>query len=113
LPLKRRTAKIVEDEAAVAARLGLPATSRLVNIERLRQTDEDAFALETCYLAASDFASLVNFPLGRVSLFGTLEHDFGVELAYADEEVDDTAAEAMWPNCLAFRVELRCCAFAR
>jgi GntR family transcriptional regulator len=26
-------------------------------------------------------------------LFATLEHDYGVELAYADEEVDATAAE--------------------
>ena len=33
-------------------------------------------------------------PLGRVSLFATLEHDYGVDLAYADEEVDATAAEA-------------------
>jgi GntR family transcriptional regulator len=87
-------AKLVEDEPEVAARLGLPATSRLVKIERLRLTDEDPFALETCYLPASEFGSLVNSPLGRVSLFGTLQHDFGVELAYADEEVDATAAEA-------------------
>ena len=27
-------------------------------------------------------------------MFSTLEHDFGVELAYADEEVDATAADA-------------------
>jgi GntR family transcriptional regulator len=86
-------AKIVEDEAEVAARLGLPANSRLVKIERLRLTGEDPFALETCYLPAADFGSLVNSALGRVSLFGTLEHDFNVELAYADEEVDATAAE--------------------
>jgi GntR family transcriptional regulator len=87
-------AKIIEHEAEVAARLGLPATSALVKIQRLRQTGEDPFALETCYLPASEFAKLVNAPLGRVSLFATLEHDYGVELAYADEEVDATAAEA-------------------
>ncbi|HUA15942.1 MAG TPA: GntR family transcriptional regulator [Verrucomicrobiae bacterium] len=87
-------AKLIEEEAEVAARLGLPATSRLVKIERLRLTGEEPFALETCYLPASEFSSLVSAPLGRVSLFGTLEHDFDVELAYADEEVDATAAEA-------------------
>jgi GntR family transcriptional regulator len=87
-------AKIVEQEAEVAARLGLSATSALVKIERLRQTGDDPFALETCYLPAGDFADLVDAPLGRVSLFATLEHDYGVELAYADEEVDATAAEA-------------------
>jgi GntR family transcriptional regulator len=87
-------AKIVEQEAEVAARLGLPATSALVKIERLRQTGDDPFALETCYLPASHFSDLVDAPLGRVSLFATLEHDSGVELADADEEVDATAAEA-------------------
>jgi len=87
-------AEIIVDEAEVAARLGLPATSALVKIERLRETGDDPFALETCYLPAREYSALVSAPLGRTSLFGTLRHDFGVELAYADEEVDATAAEA-------------------
>lgn len=86
--------KIIEDEQEIAARLGLPATSRMVKIARLRLTGEEPFALETCYLPAADFASLVDVPLGRSSLFGTLQHDYGVELAYADEEVDATTADA-------------------
>jgi GntR family transcriptional regulator len=86
--------KVIEDEPEVAARLGLPATSALVKIERLRETGDDPFALETVYLPAKEFSALVNAPLGRTSLFGTLQHDYGVELAYADEEVDATAAEA-------------------
>jgi len=87
-------AKVIEHEREVAARLGLPASSHLVKIERLRLTGEEPFALETCYLPAADFAGLETIPLGRVSLFATLEHDFGVKLAYADEEVDATAADA-------------------
>lgn len=87
-------ARIVEHEAEVAARLGLPATSALVKIERLRETGDDPFALETCYLPAKEFANLVKAPLARFSLFATLEAEYGVELAYADEEVDATAAEA-------------------
>src|ERR1700728_2719935 len=67
-------AKIIEHEPEVAARLGLPATSALVKIERLRETGDEPFALETCYLPASEFAELVKAPLGRVSLFATLEH---------------------------------------
>lgn len=86
-------AKIIEHEPEVAARLGLPGNSGMVKIERLRLTAEEPFALETCYLPASEFSELVNTPLGRTSLFATLEHDFRVELAYADEEVDATAAE--------------------
>ena len=84
--------KIVEGEQEIAARLGLPAASRMVKISRLRLTGEEPFALETCYLPA-DFSGLVNANLGRGSLFGTLRHDYGVDLAYADEEIDATAAD--------------------
>lgn len=87
-------AKIVEHEAEVAARLGLPATTPLIKIERLRETGDEPFALETCYLPAKEFPSLVKVPLGRTSLFATLQQDYGVDLAYADEEVDATTAEA-------------------
>jgi GntR family transcriptional regulator len=87
-------AKIVEHEAEVAARLALPGTSALVKIERLRETGDDPFALETCYLPAREFSNLVKAPLGRSSLFAILGQEYGVELAYADEEVDATMAEA-------------------
>jgi GntR family transcriptional regulator len=87
-------AKIIEHDGEVAARLRLPANSALVMIERVRGTGEEALALETCYLPAPEFSELVRTPLGRVSLFAALRHDFGVELAYADEEVDATAADA-------------------
>jgi GntR family transcriptional regulator len=83
----------VEDEPEIAARLGLGAASRMVKIERVRLTADEPFALETCYLPATDFADLVGAPLARASLFSALEHDYGVELAYADEEVDATFAE--------------------
>lgn len=86
--------KLIEDEQEVAARLGLSAASRMVKVERLRLTGEEPFALETCYLPAADFSGLVNAPLARGSLFSTLEHDYGLDLAYADEEVNATAAEA-------------------
>lgn len=87
-------ARIIDQEAEVAARLGLPSNSGLVKIERLRLTGDEPFALETCYLPAKDFSELVKAPLGRNSLFATLEHDYGLQLAYADEEVNATAAEA-------------------
>jgi GntR family transcriptional regulator len=87
-------AKIVEGEPEVAARLGLPATGALVKIERLRLTGEEPFALETCYLPAKEFGGLVNTPLARTSLFGALEREFGVQFAYADEEVNATQAES-------------------
>jgi GntR family transcriptional regulator len=86
-------AKVIENEQEVAARLALPASSRIVKIERLRMTGEEPFAFELCYLPAPEFSGLVTAPLARGSLFATLEHDYKVELVYADEEVDATAAD--------------------
>jgi GntR family transcriptional regulator len=88
------SAKIIEHQLEITGRLGLPAASHLVKIERLRLTGDDPFALETCYLPAPEFSELISAPLGKNSLFGTLQHDYGVELAYADEEVDATPADA-------------------
>ena len=96
LPARSRIlcAAIVESEQEAAARLALPAHSRLVKIERVRQSGEQAFALETCYLAAEEFGGLLKLPLERRSLFSALEREYGVELQYADEEVDATPASA-------------------
>jgi GntR family transcriptional regulator len=88
------SARLIEHQLEIAARLGLPATSRIVEIDRLRLTAEAPFALEKCYLPAPEFAQLVSAPLGNSSLFGTLKKDYGIELTYADEEVDATPADA-------------------
>jgi len=87
-------AKVITDEQEVAARLGLPAASLVLKIQRLRLTGEEPFAMETCYLPAAEFADLASAALARNSLFAILQHDYGVELAYADEEVDATAADS-------------------
>ncbi|MGH9683563.1 MAG: GntR family transcriptional regulator [Candidatus Acidiferrales bacterium] len=80
-------------EPEIAARLALPPTSNLIKMERVRQAASEPFALETCYLSADEFAKLAQAPLERGSLFATLEREYGVEIAYADEEIDATAAD--------------------
>ncbi|HUA16271.1 MAG TPA: GntR family transcriptional regulator [Verrucomicrobiae bacterium] len=87
-------AKIIEHEPEIAARLRLEPTGKVVKIERLRETGDEPLALETCYVPADEFPDLAGAPLGRTSLFATLSHTYGVELAYADEEVDATPADA-------------------
>jgi GntR family transcriptional regulator len=39
------------------------------------------------------FPGLLEAPLGRDSLFATLERNYDVRLGYADEEIDATAAD--------------------
>ncbi len=94
-------AKIIDNENEAAARLSLPPTSRIIKLERLRHAASEPFALETCYLDAAQFPSLLDAPLERDSLFGILERNFQVELGYADEEVDATAADPRIAELLA------------
>ena len=88
------SAVIVNNEHDAAARLSLSPKSPVVKLERLRYAGEEPFALEICYLAAAQFSGLRSEPLERESLFTTLEKNYNVEIAYADEEVDATAADS-------------------
>ncbi|HTU33224.1 MAG TPA: GntR family transcriptional regulator [Candidatus Acidoferrum sp.] len=82
-----------ESDPEIAARLSLPSASALAVIQRVRQAGDEPFALETCYLSADEFPGLVSSALERGSLFSTLEREYGVSLAYADEEIDATDAD--------------------
>lgn len=84
---------IVIREHEIAARLGLSPTCRLIKIERVRSAGDEPVALEVCYLSAEEYATILDMPLERTSLFGALERECGVELAYADEEIDATHAD--------------------
>ncbi len=95
---------IIETEQEIAARLSLPATSRLVKIERLRLGGEEPFAIETCYLSADEFGDLTRARLDRASLFSILEHDHGLQIAHADEEIDATTADAHTARLLSIPV---------
>src|SRR5258708_5880697 len=83
-----------EGEDEVAAKLALSSGSRLLKIERLRLGADEAFALETCYLPAAEFPGLTRSKLERSSLFSLLQHEYGIPLSYADEEIDATSADA-------------------
>ena len=84
---------VLDDEPDIAARLSLSAASHLTMIERVRKAGDEPFALESCYLSAQEFPGLVAATLERGSLFSTLENRYGIEFAYADEEIDATAAD--------------------
>jgi GntR family transcriptional regulator len=94
-------ARVVHDQQEAIARLSLPHNAEIVKLERLRQTADEPFALETCYLSAAHFPELLSAPLARESLFKILERDYQVELGYADEEVDATAADPRIADLLA------------
>lgn len=86
-------AKIVDYEEEATARLSLAPKSAVLKLERLRKAGGEPFALETCYFSAKQFSGLLNEALEKESLFAILERNYDVEIAYADEEVDATAAD--------------------
>jgi len=94
-------AGVLANENEIAARLSLPPGSPLVKVERVRLAVDEPFALEACYLSAEEFRGLAEGVLERNSLFATLERDYGVELAYADEEIDATAVDLRTAKLLA------------
>jgi len=94
-------AKVLDNESEAAARLSLPPTSQVLKLERLRHASGEPFALESCYLSAEEFPGLADAPIGRESLFGILERNYRIELGYADEEIDATAADPRIAEILA------------
>jgi GntR family transcriptional regulator len=93
--------KIIATEHEAAARLALPPTSNVIKLERLRHAAGEPLALETCYLNGTEFSGLLDAPVGRESLFALLERNYKVELGYADEEIDATAADSRIAELLA------------
>ncbi len=91
---------VVSDQDT-AARLGLPETSLLIKLERVRTLGGEPFAHETCYLPAKDFEDLRKQLWQRASLFATLEREYGIEILYADEQIDATAADQATAKLLA------------
>ena len=91
---------VIDNEQEVAARLALAANTRLLKIERLRLAADEPFAVETCYLPVDEVPGLGRNTVARGSLFSILEGTYGIEIAYADEEMDATAAAPATANLL-------------
>ena len=94
------TSTVVTRESEIAARLGLAPTAPIVRLERVRLAQNEPVALEVGYWSEDEFPDLQRSTLDGVSLFFALEHDCGVALAYADEEVDATDADQRMADLL-------------
>jgi GntR family transcriptional regulator len=90
---KMLSLSVTHTEQEIAARLALPASEPLVKLERLRISENEPCAIETCYFSAEEFAGLKQARLDRVSLFSMLENQYGIQIGHADEEVDATTAD--------------------
>jgi GntR family transcriptional regulator len=93
--------KVIDNEEEPAARLFLPPRSGVIKLERLRHAAGEPFALETCHLRTAEFPELLPADLERKSLFAFPERKYKVDIGYADEEIDATAADHRIANLLA------------
>lgn len=97
LGLKARSqivsSSVVRGEPEIAANLGLAPTARIVRLERVRLAQTEPVALEVAYWSEDEFPDLLRSTVEGTSLFHALEHDCGIPLAYADEEIDATDAD--------------------
>jgi GntR family transcriptional regulator len=85
--------RITRQEDEVCARLLQGAATNLVRLERVRFGGGEPFCAETCYFVEKDFPTLRKSHLEKRSLFDILEQQYGLQLSYADEEVDATSAD--------------------
>jgi GntR family transcriptional regulator len=88
------SARIVNDEQEIVARLSLPLESSLLKLERLRHADGEPFSLEISYLSKVRFPDLLKASFARESLFKLLEVKYNETLGHADEEIDATMPDA-------------------
>ena len=77
----------------VGSKLSLPPGTPLIRVQRLRLSNGEPFAVETCYLPAPQFSTLSSEDLEKRSLFALLRERFKVDVRYADEEIDATCAD--------------------
>jgi GntR family transcriptional regulator len=85
--------RVTDDESELAARLGVAPGGRLVKLERIRYGGDEPFAFETTYLSHDEFPLVARNARAHDSLFETLQREYQLVPAYAEEEVDATAAD--------------------
>jgi GntR family transcriptional regulator len=85
--------RVIGDEPELAGRLGVAPGSKLMKLERIRFGGDEPFAFETTYLSHDEFPLAARKAREHDSLFDALQHEYQLVLAYADEEVDATAAD--------------------
>ncbi len=94
------SARTVNGEQEIVARLALPLDSALLKLERLRHADGDPFSLEISYLSKARFPDLMKASFARESLFKLLEVKYNEILGHADEEIDATIPDARTADLL-------------
>lgn len=85
--------KLATASAVVAAKLQLPAKSKVTAIKRVRLVNRQVISLEVTYLPAQYFDVLSRADLVNRDIFSILENDAGLALGGAELAIDAILAE--------------------
>jgi GntR family transcriptional regulator, nutrient-sensing system regulator len=83
---------VIDSEADVAAKLGLPERAKVVRLERVRYADGEPMAVETVYLDHERFAEIGDLLTTDGSLYKLLDDRYGVVPVAADETIETVLA---------------------
>jgi GntR family transcriptional regulator len=85
-------AETIPAEADVAARLGIPLSSAIFHLRRLRLGDDIPVAIEEVWLSQQLFPGIDKLDFARQSLYQTLRDQYGVRVSRADEVLEARSA---------------------
>lgn len=95
---------MVAVDGAAALRLQVPAGQRVVRIYRARLADDEPLALEQSLISFFGCEKLLDADLGGTSLYGLLEHQFGMPPIEAEQELEAGLANAEHAGLLGIAV---------
>jgi len=85
-------AETIPAEADVAARLGIPLSSPIFHLRRLRLGDDIPVAIEEVWLSQQLFPGIDKLDFARHSLYQTLRDQYGIRVSRADEVLEARSA---------------------
>jgi GntR family transcriptional regulator len=69
------SATLTEENDEVSSKLGLPANSSLIRLQRLRMTENEPYSIETCYFSARRYDGILAQDFEKRSLFSIISED--------------------------------------
>jgi GntR family transcriptional regulator len=87
-------ARVVGAAPEVAAALRIMPQSEVFRLARLRLADDLSLAVETAHLPFARFPGLLAHDFATESLYGVLEHEYGLALTQAEQVLEAAVADA-------------------
>lgn len=75
-------------DSSIAAQLSLPIGAHVIDLTRVRMANGEPMALERCHLPYERFSRIMQFDLGKESLYDVLAREFGTRPSACEETIE-------------------------